>query len=161
MLRVMFSAMAGFLLFSGIKSKRGPRDAIASWRPGDRKGLGLDAVAVRVREEFLRDAVHREVEVGVLGRNRGFEPLLVELVERAVLHHADDGLVNQSLEGGVVLGEHRGVRFDGERGVDDLEVLRVGQVRNLAGEQHVVDHEGGGALLGDKLHGPSSSGSGS
>src|SRR6201995_6021462 len=67
---------------------------------------GLVAERLHVVDELL---AHRRVQVDSLRRDRRLEPLLVERLELAALHHRREGVVDQLLERRVVLPEHDGV----------------------------------------------------
>src|SRR5438132_6762241 len=60
--------------------------------------LLLYALVVRIGERFLDRAGFGEVHIDVLRWNRAGEPLGVNRVDLAGLHHATDRLVDQRLE---------------------------------------------------------------
>src|SRR3982751_4384655 len=73
---------------------------------------GLVAERLHVVDQLL---AHRRVQVDPLGRDRRLEPLLVERLELAALHHRRERVVDQLLERRVVLANHDRVRLDLDR----------------------------------------------
>jgi hypothetical protein len=68
--------------------------------------------------------------------------LAVELFHLARLHHARHHAVHQRLEGRIVLAEHERLVLGAQALAGDDEVLRAARVRDLTGQQDVVEHEG-------------------
>jgi hypothetical protein len=93
----------------------------------------------------LQLLAHRRVQVDALGRNRRLEPLLVQLVELAALHQTGQRVVDQLLEGRVVLAQHDRVGLDLQRLPNHRELGRVLRAGFQAVEQDVVHAEGVGA----------------
>ncbi len=88
---------------------------------------------------------HRIVQVEVLGRNRRLEPLLVQRIGAAGGHQVGDHVVDDLLEGRVVLAHHARVGFGLQRGAGHDPVGLVLGLGALAVEQRLVHHEGDGA----------------
>ncbi len=108
----------------------------------------FDALVVRVGEGFLDRGGFREVQVDALGRNRAGEPLGVDLVDLARLHHAIDGLVDQRLELRIILAQHHAVRLLSQRTGQDFVGRRILGVGDLPRQQNVVHHERGSPAIG-------------
>jgi hypothetical protein len=81
-----------------------------------------------------------------LRRNRLHEPLGVQLLELAALHHRAEGVVHQLLEGRVVLGQHAGIGLDLQRLAHHLVVGRRLRIGDEAEQQDVVHGKGHGAV---------------
>jgi hypothetical protein len=97
------------------------------------------AQGLHVVDEFL---AHRRVQVDPLGRDRRLEPLLVERLELAALHHRRERVVDQLLERRIVLPDHDRVRLDLDRLADHRELGRILRAGAQAVEQDVVHAEG-------------------
>ena len=89
---------------------------------------------------------HREVHVDVLRRDRRQEPLGVELLELAALHHPVHGVVGELLELRIVLADHDRDRLDVEHLADDRVLLGFLGAGDEAGQEVVVHHEGHGPV---------------
>src|SRR6478672_12147278 len=93
-------------------------------RRGSRRGLVAERL--HVVDQLL---AHRCVQVDALGRDRRLEPLLVERLEFAALHHRRERVVDQLLERRVVLPDHDRVRLDLDRLADHRQFGRVLRAR--------------------------------